>query len=340
MTFTPEFLKNFIIASDIMELSNDTVTISGQDHGTLSGLDGDHHPQYVLEATNISTTSPMTGGATLIGDLTLGIDQSTSSTDGYLTSGDWTMFNSKMNNPMTTLGDLIYGGTAGTPIRLEVGSVGTVLHGGTTPHFNSVTETEIVFSDVSLLNANSSKHGLLPTLSDSETQFLNGKGNWVTPAGQSSGYTTQTFVNEVSVNIVHNFGSYPVVQVTNDVGAVIIPYSIVNNTVNDFTVSFSSLTSGTILATIGSPQAQSVITVSSDYSINISDRIVKAITAGILIILPTASGNAGREYIIDNDSFGNITLSGYQTIEHEIVQILPDDSAIHTYSDGSSWRLF
>ena len=38
--------------------------------------------------------------------------------NGYLTSTDWSTFNGKITNPMTTLGDMIYGGASGTPQAL------------------------------------------------------------------------------------------------------------------------------------------------------------------------------------------------------------------------------
>jgi hypothetical protein len=67
--------------------------------------------------TSIATTAPITGG-TITTTGTIGITQSSGSTDGYLSAIDWTTFNNKMANPMTTLGDIIYGSTSGTPTRL------------------------------------------------------------------------------------------------------------------------------------------------------------------------------------------------------------------------------
>lgn len=54
----------------------------------------------------------------------------TSTELGYLsgvTSAIQTQINAKMTNPMTTLGDVIYGGASGTPTRLAVGTEGHVL---------------------------------------------------------------------------------------------------------------------------------------------------------------------------------------------------------------------
>ncbi len=46
------------------------------------------------------------------------ISQATTSQDGYLSSTDWNTFNSKLTNPLTTQGDVLYGGSSGTPTRL------------------------------------------------------------------------------------------------------------------------------------------------------------------------------------------------------------------------------
>jgi len=49
---------------------------------------------------------------------TVSIPAATGSVNGYLTSTDWTTFNNKLTSPMTTLGDIIFGGTSGNANRL------------------------------------------------------------------------------------------------------------------------------------------------------------------------------------------------------------------------------
>jgi hypothetical protein len=57
--------------------------------------------------TSILTASPITGGLiTTTG--TIGITQATTSTDGYLSSTDWTAFNSKFNLPSLTSGSVLF----------------------------------------------------------------------------------------------------------------------------------------------------------------------------------------------------------------------------------------
>lgn len=66
--------------------------------------------------TSVSGTAPIasSGGNTP----TISISQATTSTDGYLSSTDWNTFNGKLTNPMSAVGDTIYGGTSGAATRL------------------------------------------------------------------------------------------------------------------------------------------------------------------------------------------------------------------------------
>jgi hypothetical protein len=52
---------------------------------------------FVPTSRTISTTAPLQGGGDLSADRTLSITQSSGSTDGYLSSADWTTFNNKQN---------------------------------------------------------------------------------------------------------------------------------------------------------------------------------------------------------------------------------------------------
>ena len=53
---------------------------------------------YVTTSRTISTTGPLQGGGDLSADRTLSITQAGASTDGYLSSTDWTTFNSKQGS--------------------------------------------------------------------------------------------------------------------------------------------------------------------------------------------------------------------------------------------------
>ena len=60
---------------------------------------------YVPTTRTVSTTSPLSGGGALSSDLTLSISQASGSANGYLSSTDWTTFNSKQGAlTLTTTG--------------------------------------------------------------------------------------------------------------------------------------------------------------------------------------------------------------------------------------------
>jgi len=72
---------------------------------------------------DIIVTAPLTYNASTN---TLGIGQASTSTNGYLSSTDWSTFNSKLSNVFTSLGDIVYSNAAGAPIR-RAGNTDAVL---------------------------------------------------------------------------------------------------------------------------------------------------------------------------------------------------------------------
>jgi hypothetical protein len=205
-----------------------------------------------------------------------------------------------------------------------------------------LTDANISFSDITINNATTTKHGFLPKLSGNPAQFLNGEGDYSTiPASSTlAGYTEVSFTSQTSVTVTHNFGVKPVVNVLSNTGAVLIPLTITHTSDNAFTVTFDEITTGSIVASAGS-QIPNIITVSTNYPITGDDNIVIADTAGITITLPTAVGRAGQTYIIDNASSGNISITGTsgQTIQGETTQTLSSNNSIETYSNNINWRL-
>ena len=246
-------------------------------------------------------------------------------------------------SPMTTAGDVLYGGVAGSATRLAIGSANTVIHGGLGgPAYSAVVEADISLSANTINDVSTVKHGFCPVLPNNATQFLNGQGNYAIPSGLtiSASYSATSFAGQTTVSITHNFGAYPLVQVIDNTGAVLIPLSIINNTINDFTVTFNANTTGTIMASVGSPQPQAVITIASaTYTVLTSDRIVKVTAPGCVITLPTSVGNTGREFNIVNASSGTISVAGTssQTISTQLAQVLPTYSAMSVFADGANY---
>jgi hypothetical protein len=246
--------------------------------------------------------------------------------------------------PLSALGDIIYGGAGGIATRLGIGALNTLLHGGATPSWSAVVEADLSLSNNTTANVSAATHGFAPKLPSSAIQFLDGTGNWSTPSASSTNdYSITTFTGQTSVNVVHNFHTYPLVQVIlTATGAVEIPYTITHNSTDDFTVTFTSATDGSILATVGSPQPMGYKTVNNDYGVLTTDRIINVSASGKTITLYTAVGHTGREIIIDNSSGGNITVvpQAGQTIEGETSQTMPDSSAMNMFSTGSVWRIY
>jgi hypothetical protein len=110
--------------------------------------------------------------------------QATSSVDGYLSSTDWTTFNSKLTNPMTTLGDVIYGASSGTATRLAGNTT-------TNKYFLSQTGT----GTVSAAPSWSTLPTVLPVLNRSGSTVSVAVGNGVLPVLTYGGSTVNVAIN-------------------------------------------------------------------------------------------------------------------------------------------------
>ena len=245
---------------------------------------------------------------------------------------------------MNSQGDIIIGGIGGVATKLSIGTANTLLHGGASnPTYSAVVEDDMLLSANSTNDSTTVRHGFLPVLSGVSTQFLNGQGNFAIPSGLSitNSYSLTSFSGQTSVSVTHNFGTYPVVQVIDNTGAVLVPLTTINNTVNDFTVTFASSTTGSLIATVGSPQPQQVLVTASNYTILATDRIIKQTASGKTITLLTSVGNTGREFIINNASSGICTVNttSSQTISTQLTQVLPTLSSMTVYSDGANWYI-
>lgn len=221
----------------------------------------------------------------------------------------------------------------------------TVWHGDKT--FSSVVEDDISLSNNTTNNADITKHGFLPILPGNASLFLDGNGNYSTPtAGVANAYKLTAFSGQTSITVLHSFGTYPVVTVTETVGSnqeVVIPKTIKHTTLNSFTVEFDVATSGSIIASVGSPQPNQVRVITGNDTILLTDKIVQVTGLGAVISLPTAIGNQGFIFDIDNNSGRYITvicLIGGQLISNEITQEIPDQDCMSIYCDGTNYRIY
>lgn len=155
-----------------------------------------------------------------------------------------------------------------------------------------------------------------------------------------SSYLATTFTGQTSVNVSHSFGVYPVVQVLDNTSSVIIPLSITNNSVNDYTVLFSASTTGTILSTVGSPSNR-LTNVSSHYNILSTDFTINCTANSFTVNLPTSVGAIGRIYNIKDSGTGTITIgtTSAQTIDAYTsgALSLSQYERVTVQSDGANW---
>lgn len=119
------------------------------------------------------------GSKNLVSTGTLGIDQGGT---GQTTANAG--FNAL--SPMTTAGDIIYGGASGAGTRLAIGGANTVLHGGASaPAYSAVVEADITLADNTTNDVSTTKHGLVPKAPNDTTKFLRGDATWAVPSGGS-----------------------------------------------------------------------------------------------------------------------------------------------------------
>lgn len=205
----------------------------------------------------------------------------------------------------------------------------------------TITDANLSTSDVTDNNASTLKHWFLPKLSGNSTQFLDGNGNYSTPAWVVNSYTSTTFTDQTTVVVNHWFWAFPVINVLDDNDAQLIPEDITHNSINQFTVTFNPATTWTIIASVWSPQAANLVTVPWNYTIQTGDNIIKATGLGSTITLPTAVWIDWIEFKVDNDSPWDIFIdtTWSETIQDEDVQRLPGQNSVTVYSDWSNWRV-
>lgn len=219
---------------------------------------------------------------------------------------------------------------------------------GTYPNFGDIViekELAIIIYDGSFAKAKAINY-YLPAYPDDSTLFLNGQGQFSTPTTPPNSYISQSFTTQTSVTVTHIFGCYPVVQIVDNTGAVIIPLSIVNNSVDDFTVTFPIERTGTILATVGSPAIESYVFKSANYTLTALDTTVEVTSTGKTITLPTSVGKIGKKYKIINSSSGftNIATTSSQTIgnlatNNPTTFVLNNEEVLEVVSNGINWKI-
>jgi hypothetical protein len=212
---------------------------------------------------------------------------------------------------------------------------------GTNTGDQIISDATISITDITTNNASTSAHGFLDKLPGGTTTFKRADGSWATPSGTVSSYLAQGFTAQTSVVVIHNFGVYPVVDIIDNTGEVIIPLSITHNSVNQFTLAMTASTTGTILASVGSPQPQAYVAITGTYAILSTDYTVNATSGTFTATLETAVSATGRIHVIKNSGAGLVTIAttSSQTIDGNASAtiILSQYDALTVQSDGSNW---
>jgi len=140
ITVTPRLLGQTAISGGNIYIAANTTSSAGW-------------TQLTPAARTISTTAPLAGGGALTGNLTLSIPAATSSQNGYLTSGNWTTFNSKIGpgDTASMLGNYIVSASNGLTksskdVRLggTLNTNTTIASGSNTLSFTSAGEVRVV----------------------------------------------------------------------------------------------------------------------------------------------------------------------------------------------------
>lgn len=132
-------------------------------------------------------------------------------------------------SPMTTAGDLIYGGSGGAATRLAAGTTSQVLIGGTAPSWGQLNLSSMVTGALSIGNINA-------TGTPSSTNFLRGDGTWSTPASNPGGSSGQAQYNSsgtlAGAATLTFTGTTPLPMVGDGGSTVATNKLVVNNSVN------------------------------------------------------------------------------------------------------------
>lgn len=197
--------------SIVADNNNDTLTFAAGNNITLSTnaatdtltITANINPGDI---TGVTASAPLTGGGTS-GTVTVGIQQSSGSADGYLSAADWTTFNKKsdttgtvtsvggtgtvsgltLSGTVTASGNLTLGGTLALTSANVTGGLGYTPYNATNPSgytTNTGTVTSVGISHAGNAftagTAVTTSGTLAITMAGTAAQYINGQGNLVT----------------------------------------------------------------------------------------------------------------------------------------------------------------
>jgi len=158
--------------------STDWTTFNNKGSGTVTSV-----AALTLGTTGTDLSSTVATGTTTP-VITLQVPTASASNRGALSSTDWTTFNGKMTNPMTTLGDVIYGSASGASTRLA---------GNTTTAKQFLSQTGN--GTASAAPAWSALPTVLPVLNRAGSTVSVSVGNGLLPVLNRAGSTVNVAIN-------------------------------------------------------------------------------------------------------------------------------------------------
>ena len=247
-------------------------------------------------------------------------------------------------SPMSTAGDIIYGGALGTGSRLGIGGANTVLHGGVSvPAYSAVVEADITLTAGNTVNNTKvGTHGFAPALSGINTQFLRGDGAWAAPGATTvpNAYISETFTYTANTphNIVHSFGTFPVVQAFDNTGSMLVPLVVQNTDVNTVAITFLVGGDFTLVLTIGSPPLTAYTSTSGNYNMLAGDYLIEETGSGKIVTLLTPVGRSGKQVIIKNSSAGVCDVQTAAGLIDGIADVtLASGDSLSVCSNNTNW---
>ena len=217
ITGTPTTLAGYGITDGA--LNTTTLTINGVTFDLTA-----NRTWNVGTVTSIATTGPLTGG-TITGSGTIGITQSSSTVDGYLSSTDWNTFNGKQGAISVT-----------APLTFVAGVVGITQSGAATDGYLSSVDWNTFNNKVS----GSGTPNTLP-MWGSSTSLIN----------SPLSYAADTF------NFQYNSATGGTVNFTN-IGLTAYTYSIQMNNFGSPRSTIHSYTDGLVIQSIGGTQVSRI----------------------------------------------------------------------------------
>lgn len=271
------------------------------------------------KAAAFDALSPLTTKGDLIAYSTTGVRQPVGADGTVLSadSGQATGLNwiTVLTNPMTTAGDIIYGGVAGAATRLAAGTSTQLLHGGTTPSWSQVSLIADVTGTLPVGNGGTGATTL------ASNGVLYGNSTSAVQALAVNSTATNKFLTQSSSNA----------PAWNTIAAADLP-TATNSAKGAVTSYYPTV-------------ASSVHAVSADYTILDGDgyaQITEDATGGNkTVTLPSAANNAGRIITVSKvDSTNNsvsLARAGSDTIAGATSQVVfMQYGTIVVQSDGSA----